>query len=166
MTTGSCYPLLLVCSGTHPCSRIPSGLFCATALLQAHHELGRRHTSTPSHTKLIQQDNNPFATHGIPVLISPSRSLRSTCRVSFVRKNGEFISKLCAVTTFSVSGLLPTPFMQTPLPQTCVALHTGLTDYCLSMHGMQRFEYARRSNSICSAAQACIDSRISRRGGS
>ena len=88
---------------THPCSRIPSRLFCATALLQAHHELGRRRTSTPSHTKLIQQDDNPFATHGIPVLISPSRSLRSTCRVSYVRKNGEFISEFCAVTTFSVS---------------------------------------------------------------
>ena len=102
-TTGSCYTLLLVCSGTHPCSRIPSRLFCATALLQAHRELGRRRTSTPPHTKLIQQDDNPFATHGIPVLISPLRSLRSTCRVSYVRKNGEFISELCAVTTFSVS---------------------------------------------------------------
>ena len=64
-------------------------------------------------------------------------------RVSYVRKNGEFISELCAVTTFSVLRLLPTPFMQTPLPQTCVALPTGLTDYCLPMHGMQRFEYAR-----------------------
>ena len=55
-TTGSCYTLLLVCSGTHPCSRIPSGLFCAIALLHAHRELSRRRASTPSHTKFIQQN--------------------------------------------------------------------------------------------------------------
>ena len=85
-------------------------------------------------------------------------------RVSYVRKNGEFISEFCAVTTFSASRLLPLPFIQTTLPQICVALPAGLTDYRLSMHGLQRFEYARRSSSIYSDAQACIDSRILRRG--
>ena len=49
---------------THPCSRIPSGLLCATALLHAHRELGPRRASTTSHTKLIQQDDDPFAMHG------------------------------------------------------------------------------------------------------
>ena len=109
---------------THPCSRIPSSLFCATALLQAHHELGRRRTSTPSHTKLIQQDDNPFATHGIPVLISPSRSLRSTCRVSYVRKNGEFISEFCAVTNVLSLITLASPFHVNPAsPNLCCTAH-------------------------------------------
>ena len=54
-------------------------------------------------TKLIQQDDDPFATHGIPIFNLTIKEFENYMRVSYVRKNGEFISEFCAVTTFSVS---------------------------------------------------------------